>query len=84
MVEGSWNLGGTTPQDQVNECSVAEIGKGKLILNMRNYDRTQMNRKISISNDYGESWGEYMMIKPCRTYMSGKHSKVFIQRLWEK
>ena len=54
----SWNIGGTTPQDQVNECSVAEIGKGKLILNMRNYDRTQMNRKISISNDYGESWGD--------------------------
>ena len=54
----SWNIGGTTPQDQVNECSVAEIGKGKLILNMRNYDRSQMNRKISISNDYGESWGD--------------------------
>ena len=54
----SWNIGGTTPQDQVNECSVAEIGKGKLILNMRNYDRTQMNRKISVSNDYGESWGD--------------------------
>ena len=54
----SWSIGGTTPQDQVNECSVAEIGKGKLILNMRNYDRTQMNRKISISNDYGESWGD--------------------------
>ena len=54
----SWNIGGTIPQDQVNECSVAEIGKGKLILNMRNYDRTQMNRKISISNDYGESWGD--------------------------
>ena len=54
----SWNIGGITPQDEVNECSVAEIGKGKLILNMRNYDRTQMNRKISISNDYGESWGD--------------------------
>ena len=54
----SWNIGGITPQDQVNECSVAEIGKGKLILNMRNYDRTQMNRKISISKDYGESWGD--------------------------
>ena len=54
----SWNIGGASPQDQVNECSVAEIGKGKLILNMRNYDRTQMNRKISISNDYGESWGD--------------------------
>ncbi len=54
----SWNIGGITPQDQVNECSVAEIGKGKLILNMRNYDRTQMNRKISISNDNGESWGD--------------------------
>ena len=54
----SWNIGGKTTQDQVNECSVAEIGKGRLILNMRNYDRTQMNRKISISNNFGDSWGD--------------------------
>tara|TARA_Y100000992_G_scaffold128137_1_gene84261 strand:- start:453 stop:1418 length:966 start_codon:yes stop_codon:yes gene_type:complete len=54
----SWQIGGITPQDQVNECSVAEIGRGKLILNMRNYDRDQMNRKISISKDYGNNWGD--------------------------
>ena len=52
----TWELGGTTPQDQVNECSVAELSGGKLMLNMRNYDRTQKTRKISTSDDGGLSW----------------------------
>jgi sialidase-1 len=52
----TWNLGGTTPQDQVNECTVAELPGGKLILNMRNYDRTQKSRKISFSDDGGLNW----------------------------
>ena len=53
----NWHLGGTTPQDMVNECSVAELPGGKLMLNMRNYDRSQKNRKVSISKDGGLSWG---------------------------
>ena len=52
----NWQLGGTSPQDQVNECTVAELPDGKLILNMRNYDRTQKSRKISFSHDAGMSW----------------------------
>jgi sialidase-1 len=54
----SWKLGGSTPQDQVNECTVAELPDGRLILNMRNYDRTQKSRKISFSEDGGESWSK--------------------------
>ncbi len=84
----SWQIGGISPQDQVNECSVAEIGRGKLILNMRNYDRDQMNRKISISNDYGNSWGniydDETLIEPiCQasilryTYNGPKKNKLF-------
>lgn len=57
----TWQLGGTTPQDQVNECTVAELPDGKLLLNMRNYDRTQKSRKISFSEDGGQSWSD---IKP--------------------
>ena len=53
----TWVLGGTTPQDQVNECTIAELSDGKLMLNMRNYDRTQKARKISLSNDGGITWG---------------------------
>ena len=49
-------LGGTTPQDQVNECSVAELRNGRLMLNMRNYDRTQKSRKVSLSSDGGITW----------------------------
>lgn len=53
----TWQLGGTTPQDQVNECTTAELSDGKLMLNMRNYDRTQKARKVSISSDGGSTWG---------------------------
>jgi sialidase-1 len=53
----TWNLGGSTPQDQVNECVVAELSDGKIMLNMRNYDRTKKARKISISEDGGLTWG---------------------------
>ncbi|NQU55105.1 MAG: exo-alpha-sialidase [Bacteroidetes bacterium] len=52
----TWQLGGTTPQDQVNECTIAELPDGKLLLNMRNYDRTQKSRKISWSDDGGLAW----------------------------
>jgi sialidase-1 len=52
----TWNLGGTTPDDQVNECTVAELPDGRLMLNMRNYDRKQKNRKVSISEDGGATW----------------------------
>jgi len=54
-----WQLGGTTPQDQVNECAVAELKNGTLMLNMRNYERTQKARKVSLSYDGGLSWSEF-------------------------
>lgn len=50
-----WQLGGTTPSDQVNECTVAEISKGKLLLNMRNYTNVRL-RQTSVSTDGGASW----------------------------
>lgn len=52
-----WKLGGSTPQDQVNECTVAKLSDGRLMLNMRNYDRTVKTRKISFSKDGGLTWG---------------------------
>jgi len=52
----SWKLGGSTPQHQVNECTIAELDNGDLILNMRNYDRSNKNRKVSISKDGGLTW----------------------------
>ena len=51
----TWALGGTTPEDMVNECTVAELPSGNLMLNMRNYGPTR-HRKVSISKDGGESW----------------------------
>lgn len=50
-----WKLGGSTPDDKVNECTIAELTKGSLLLNMRNYSAVRA-RKISMSNDGGLSW----------------------------
>lgn len=54
----SWQLGGRTIQDQVNECMIVELPNGNLMLNMRNYDRTQKTRKIAISKDGGLTWND--------------------------
>jgi sialidase-1 len=52
----SWVLGGSSPEDQVNECEVVELEDGELLLNMRNYDRTHHRRQVTRSLDGGESW----------------------------
>jgi sialidase-1 len=52
----NWRLGGSTPQDKVNECEVVEIGGGSLMLNMRNYDRAQHSRQTATSSDGGQTW----------------------------
>ena len=54
----NWHLGGTTPKDQVNECEVAELSDGSLLLNMRNYDRDQKFRQTAVSNDGGLTWSD--------------------------
>ncbi len=52
----TWQLGGTTPNDQVNECEVVELADGRLMLNMRNYDRANRSRQIAFSDDGGQTW----------------------------
>lgn len=52
----TWQLGGSSPQHQVNECEVAELSGGRLLLNMRNYNSERKNRQIAFSNDGGLTW----------------------------
>lgn len=54
----TWQLGGRTPQHQVNECQVIELSNGHLMLNMRNYDRSKKQRQVAISKDGGATWGD--------------------------
>ena len=54
----TWRLGGRTPRHQVNECEVVELSDGRLLLNMRNYDRAQSRRQQASSADGGLTWGE--------------------------
>lgn len=51
----SWKLGGSTPQDGVNESTVAELGNGSLLLNMRNTTHAGC-RQVATSRDGGASW----------------------------
>jgi sialidase-1 len=51
-----WQLGGTTPDDQVNECEVVELEDGRLLLNMRNYHPEKRVRARSLSADGGLTW----------------------------
>ena len=56
----TWQLGGSTPTDQVNECQVVELENNRLMLNMRNYDRNKKTRAISFSADAGLTWSEIL------------------------
>jgi len=53
----TWQLGGAiTPA--VNECQVVELTDGTLMMNMRNYDRSQTTRAVATSTDGGLTWSE--------------------------
>jgi len=52
----SWQLGGTSLGGKENECEVVELNNGRLMLNMRNYDRSFHARQIAFSNDGGLTW----------------------------
>ncbi|MEM1452878.1 MAG: sialidase family protein [Planctomycetota bacterium] len=53
----TWRIGGVTPRDQLNECQVAELADGSLVLNMRNYDRRTKARAVAVSTNGGTTWG---------------------------
>ncbi len=52
----SWSCGGNAPCVKTDECTVAELNDGRLMLNMRNGDRTLPNRKVTLSADGGLTW----------------------------
>jgi sialidase-1 len=54
----TWNLGGRTSSHQVNECEVVELADHRLMLNMRNYDRSKRLRQRAFSRDGGMTWEE--------------------------
>lgn len=52
----TWQLGGSSPTDQVNECEVVELEDGRILLNMRSYDPARKSRFVAFSTDGGQSW----------------------------
>ncbi len=54
----TWKLGGSTPQDRVNECEVVELTGSRLLLNMRNYVPSERTRQQAVSADGGLTWSD--------------------------
>ena len=52
----TWHLGGSVSKENTDECTVAELANGNLLLNMRNSDRDLPNRKSSVSTDGCATW----------------------------
>lgn len=52
----TWKLGGSVSHENTDECTVAELANGNLLLNMRTSKRDLPNRKVSISSDGAASW----------------------------
>jgi len=55
----SWTLGASAAAG-TNESQVVELTDGRLMLNMRNYNKTDGGkmRAVACSEDFGESWGK--------------------------
>ena len=52
----TWELGGRSPAHQTNESEVVELTGDRLMLNMRNYDRSKHHRQVVFSDDGGVTW----------------------------
>lgn len=55
----SWKIGGVAPE-KTNECAVAELADGTLILNMRSY-HGRNRRAVALSRDGGLSWADFRL-----------------------
>jgi sialidase-1 len=55
----TWRLGGVCPHSATNECQVAELSDGRLMLNMRGADAAPRERGTCISTDGGNTWSEF-------------------------
>ncbi len=53
----TWQLGGSAGPE-TNECEVAELSDGRLMLNMRNYNPAERARAVAVSSDRGETWSK--------------------------
>jgi len=53
----TWRIGGIA-KPKTNECEVVELSDGRLLLNMRNYNRQFTCRAVADSADGGLTWSE--------------------------
>lgn len=52
----TWMLGGVVPGNGLNESQVVELSDGRVLINMRNYNRPPNTRQVAVSTDFGVTW----------------------------
>ncbi|MCS7073277.1 MAG: glycoside hydrolase [Bacteroidia bacterium] len=52
----TWKIGGLVPSLFTDECMAVELSDGTVLLNMRNQNKKQNCRKISLSHNGGQDW----------------------------
>ena len=52
----TWRLGGRTEAVGLDECQVAELDDGRILLNARTSNANHPRRRITVSRDGGDSW----------------------------
>ena len=72
----SWQLGGSTPQHQVNECEAVELADGRLMLNMRNYDRAEEPPGGRQRGRRADVEGPAIRSGPDRAHLPGRHRAI--------
>ena len=55
----TWERSGDVLWPWMNECQVVELADGRLMLNMRNYDKRCQCRGVAVSGDGGDTWSEF-------------------------
>lgn len=65
---GTWSIGGSVPRPQTSEGTIAELGNGDLMFNLRNQNDDEQYRVVSVSRDGGrsfsETWLEKALVEP--------------------
>lgn len=54
----SWKSSSAPAAAHTNECELAELRGGRVMLNMRNHGSAKRERAVAVSRDGGETWGE--------------------------
>ena len=65
----SWQIGGECER-KTNECQIAELANGDILMSIRSHESPDKLRAFSTSIDQGLTWSPVLFAKGCRTRLA--------------